>query len=311
MPDDPMSNLDIHPAVAEALDQDRPVVALESTIISHGMPYPRNVETAIQVEEKVRAEGAIPASIAILKGRLKVGLEQAELEYLGRTGTAVTKTSRRDIPFIVSQQQDGATTVAATILIAAMAGIRVMATGGIGGVHRGVEETMDVSADLDELARHTMAVVCAGIKSVLDVGRTLEHLETVGVPVVGFQTSSVPAFYARDSEFAVDYRLDDASEVAAALRSKVSLGLDGAILVTNPVPEEHALEASAVNRLIDEAITTMNAAGVTGKETTPYLLARVAELSAGKSLDANIALVINNARVAAQIACAYGQSAND
>ncbi len=311
MPDDPMSNLDIHPAVAEALDQDRPVVALESTIISHGMPYPRNVETAIQVEEKVRAEGAIPASIAILKGRLKVGLEQAELEYLGRTGTAVTKTSRRDIPFIVSQQQDGATTVAATILIAAMAGIRVMATGGIGGVHRGVEETMDVSADLDELARHTMAVVCAGIKSVLDVGRTLEHLETVGVPVVGFQTSSVPAFYARDSEFAVDYRLDDASEVAAALRSKVSLGLDGAILVTNPVPEEHALEASAVNRLIDEAITAMNAAGVTGKETTPYLLARVAELSAGKSLDANIALVINNARVAAQIACAYGQSAND
>ncbi|MDP6993027.1 MAG: pseudouridine-5'-phosphate glycosidase [Woeseiaceae bacterium] len=311
MPDDPMSNLDIHPAVAEALDQDRPVVALESTIISHGMPYPRNVETAMQVEEKVRAEGAIPASIAILKGRLKVGLEQAELEYLGRTGTAVTKTSRRDIPFIVSQQQDGATTVAATILIATMAGIRVMATGGIGGVHRGVEETMDVSADLDELARNTMAVVCAGIKSVLDVGRTLEHLETVGVPVVGFQTSSVPAFYARDSEFAVDYRLDDASEVAAALRSKVSLGLDGAILVTNPVPEEHALEASAVNRLIDEAITAMNAAGVTGKETTPYLLARVAELSAGKSLDANIALVINNARVAAQIACAYCQSTND
>ncbi len=311
MSDDPMSNLDIHPAVAEALDQDRPVVALESTIISHGMPYPRNVETAIQVEEKVRAEGAIPASIAILKGRLKVGLEQAELEYLGRTGTAVTKTSRRDIPFIVSQQQDGATTVAATLLIAAMAGIRVMATGGIGGVHRSVEETMDVSADLDELARHTMAVVCAGIKSVLDVGRTLEHLETVGVPVVGFQTSSVPAFYARDSEFAVDYRLDDASEVAAALRSKVSLGLDGAILVTNPVPEEHALEGSAVNRLIDEAITAMNAAGVTGKETTPYLLARVAELSAGKSLDANIALVINNARVAAQIACAYGQLAND
>ncbi len=311
MPDDPMSNLDIHPAVAEALDQDRPVVALESTIISHGMPYPRNVETAMQVEEKVRAEGAIPASIAILKGRLKVGLEQAELEYLGRTGTAVTKTSRRDIPFIVSQQQDGATTVAATILIATMAGIRVMATGGIGGVHRGVEETMDVSADLDELARNTMAVVCAGIKSVLDVGRTLEHLETVGVPVVGFQTSSVPAFYARDSEFAVDYRLDDASEVAAALRSKVSLGLDGAILVTNPVPEEHALEASAVNRLIDEAITAMNAAGVTGKETTPYLLARVAELSAGKSLDANIALVINNARVAAQIACAYCRSTND
>lgn len=311
MPADPMSNLDIHPAVAEALDQDRPVVALESTIISHGMPYPRNVETAMQVEEKVRAEGATPASIAILKGRLKVGLEQAELEYLGRTGTAVTKTSRRDIPFIVSQQQDGATTVAATILIAAMAGIRVMATGGIGGVHRGVEETMDVSADLDELARHTMAVVCAGIKSVLDVGRTLEHLETVGVPVVGFQTNSVPAFYARDSEFAVDYRLDDASEVAAALRSKVSLGLDGAILVTNPVPEEHALEASAINRLIDEAITAMNAAGVTGKETTPYLLARVAELSAGKSLDANIALVINNARVAAQIACAYCQSAND
>ena len=314
MPDDLRTHLSIHPDVAEALDNNKPVVALESTIISHGMPYPRNVETAMQVEEAVRAKGATPATIAILNGQLKVGLEQSELEHLGRTGMEVTKTSRRDIPFIVAQRQDGATTVAATLLIAAMAGIRVMATGGIGGVHRGVEETMDVSADLDELARNTMAVVCAGIKSVLDVGRTLEYLETVGVPVVGFQTDTVPAFYARDSEFAVDYRLDDTMVVAAALRSKVSLGIDGAILVTNPVPKEHALAANEINKLIDEAIVAMNTEGITGKDTTPYLLARIAERSGGKSLDANIALVINNARVAAGIAsayCASGESLHD
>ncbi|MDH3440821.1 MAG: pseudouridine-5'-phosphate glycosidase [Gammaproteobacteria bacterium] len=296
---------DIHPDVCDALDNHQPVVALESTIISHGMPYPRNVETAMQVEETVRANGATPATIAILNGRLKIGLAESELEYLGRTGTEVTKTSRRDIPFIVSQERDGATTVAATILIAGMVGIRVMATGGIGGVHRGVEATMDISADLDELARNTMAVVCAGIKSVLDVGRTLEYLETVGVPVVGFKTDTVPAFYARDSEFPVDYRVDDASAVAAALQAKASLGIDGAILVTNPVPKEHALESSEINRLIDEALSAMNERGITGKDTTPYLLARIAEQSGGKSLDANIALVVNNARVASEIASAY------
>lgn len=305
MPDEMNHLLDIQPDVRDALASNQPVVALESTIISHGMPYPRNVETAIQVEEAVRANGATPATIAILNGRLKVGLEQSELEHFGRTGTEITKTSRRDLPFIVSQQQDGATTVATTILIAEMAGIRVMATGGIGGVHRGVEKTMDVSADLEELARSTMAVVCAGIKSVLDIGRTLEYLETVGVPVVGYQTNTVPAFYARNSEFPVDYRVDDASSAAAALQAKIALGVAGAILVTNPVPVEHALEAGAINKLIDEAIIAMDEQGVTGKDTTPYLLARIADQSGGESLDANIALVINNACVAAQIASEY------
>ena len=301
--------LAIAPAVRDALAEGRPVVALESTIISHGMPYPGNVETAVRVEETVRGRGAVPATIAILGGRLKVGLDAAEIEHLGRRGQEITKTSRRDIPFIVSRQIDGATTVAATILIAAMAGIRVMATGGIGGVHRGVEQTMDISADLDELARHTIAVVCAGIKSVLDVGRTLEYLETVGVPVVGFRTDTVPAFYARESEFAVDYRVDDAAEVAAALQAKAELDIDGAILVTNPVPEAHALAPAEINELIDEAIVSMNRRGITGKATTPYLLAAIAERSGGRSLEANIELVVNNAALAADIAVAYGQSA--
>lgn len=305
MQDEWSPHLDIGPQIRDALANNEPVVALESTIISHGMPYPRNVETARRVEGIVRANGATPATIAILNGKLKIGLEEAELEYLGRTGTDIMKTSRRDLPFIVSQQRDGATTVAATMLIAAMAGIRIMATGGIGGVHRGVEETMDVSADLGELARNTMVVVCAGIKSVLDVGRTLEVLETVGVPVVGFKTDTVPAFYARDSEFPVDYRVEDTLAIADALRAKITLGLDGAILVTNPVPKEHALESIEINDLIDEAIIAMNEQGITGKETTPYLLARIAERSGGKSLDANIALVIDNARVAAEIASAY------
>jgi pseudouridine-5'-phosphate glycosidase len=303
-----LPGLSISPDVRDALAEGRPVVALESTIISHGMPYPRNVQTAVRVEETVSAHGAVPATIAILDGRLKVGLDAAEIEYLGRRGQAVTKTSRRDIPFIVSRQADGATTVAATILIAAMAGIRVMATGGIGGVHRGVEQTMDISADLDELARHTIAVVCAGIKSVLDIGRTLEYLETVGVPVVGFGTDTVPAFYARESKFAVDYRVDDAADVSAALHAKAGLGIDGAILVTNPVPEAHALAPAEIDALINEAIVSMNERGITGKATTPYLLAAIAERSGGRSLDANIELVVNNAALAADIAVAYART---
>lgn len=297
-------DLILAPAVRDALADAGPVVALESTIISHGMPYPGNVETAVRVEETVRARGATPATIAILDGQLKVGLDAAEIEYLGRRGQEVTKTSRRDIPFIVSRQADGATTVAATILIAAMAGIRVMATGGIGGVHRGVEQTMDISADLDELARNTVAVVCAGIKSVLDIGRTLEYLETVGVPVVGFGTDTVPAFYARESDFAVDYRVDSAAEIADALRQKIQLGIDGAILVTNPVPAAHALAPAEIDALIDEAIAAMNKRGITGKATTPYLLAAIAERSGGRSLAANIELVVNNAALAADIAVA-------
>jgi len=299
-------HLDIHPGVQRALREQRPVVALESTIIAHGMPWPRNAETALAVEAAVRERGATPATIAILGGRLKVGLGQDDIERLGQRGQAITKTSRRDIPFVVAGGGDGATTVAATMIVASLAGIRVMATGGIGGVHRGVETTMDVSADLGELARHDMAVVCAGIKSVLDIGRTLEYLETLGVPVVGYRTDTVPAFYARESGFPVDYRLDDAADIAAALRAKDELGLHGAILVTNPVPAEHALPPDEIDGYIDEALAAMQAAGITGKATTPYLLARIAERTGGRSLDANIELVLNNARLAADVAVAFG-----
>lgn len=303
--------LDIHPDVQASLDNGQPVVALESTIICHGMPYPRNVETARRVEAIVREHGATPATIAILGGRLKIGLDDADIEYLGRSGHEVTKTSRRDIPFVVSRGQDGATTVAGTMIIAAMADIRVMATGGIGGVHRGVEQTMDVSADLQELSATNIAVVCAGIKSVLDIGRTLEYLETIGVPVVGYQTDTVPAFYARSSGFPVDYRVDDSNTVAAMLHTKFDLGIDGAVLVTNPVPVEHAMEREEIDGIIDDAIAEMNERGITGKETTPFLLARIAERTGGRSLSTNIELVLNNARLAAGIAVDYCRLAVD
>lgn len=299
--------LDILPEVRDALENGEPVVALESTIISHGMPYPRNAETAHLVETAVRDNGAVPATIAILNGRLKVGLSHGDIEHFGRTGPKIAKASRRDIPFIASRGEDGATTVAATMVVAAMAEIRVMATGGIGGVHRGVEQTMDVSADLQELSRTNIAVVCAGIKSVLDIGRTLEYLETMGVPVVGFQTDNVPAFYARSSGFPVDYRMDDARDAAHALRTKFELGIDGAVLVTNPVPEEHALNPADIDKTIELAITEMNRRGITGKETTPFLLARIAEETKGESLHANIELVLNNARLAAEIALHYSR----
>lgn len=297
--------LDIHDEVQSALDDGRPVVALESTIICHGMPYPKNVETALRVEDTVRVNGAVPATIAILDGRLKAGLSTAEIEMLGRRGEAVVKASRRDIPFIVARRGDGATTVAATMIVASMAGIRVMATGGIGGVHRGVEETMDISADLEELSRTNVAVVCAGIKSVLDIGRTLERLETCGVPVVGFGTDTVPAFYARSSGFAVDYRVEHAAEAAAAIHAKFALGIDGAVLVTNPVPADFALDAAEIETLIENAIREMNELGITGKDTTPFLLARIADDSGGRSLAANIELVVNNAKIAACIAAEY------
>lgn len=305
MPTDPVNpNLDIAPDISEALESGRPVVALESTIISHGMPYPRNVETALAVEDAVRAAGAEPATIAILNGRLKVGLDAAAIRHLGKQGSDVIKCSRRDLPFVVARKLDGATTVAATMIIAAMAGIRVFATGGIGGVHRGVEESLDISADLEELARTNVAVVCAGIKSVLDVGRTLEYLETHGVPVVGFQTDTLPAFYARESDFGVAYRADTPADVAEALRSKWDMGLDGGMVVAVPVPTEYALDREEIDAVIDEAIIEMRQQGITGKDTTPFLLARIAERTAGRSLDANIQLVINNARVAAAIAAA-------
>ena len=299
--------LNIHADVQQALAHKKPVVALESTIISHGMPYPQNVETAFRVEETVRKGGAVPATIAILDGQLCVGMTADEIDYLGKAGADVTKTSRRDIPFIVSTKKDGATTVAATMIIAGLAGIEFMATGGIGGVHRGVEETMDVSADLEELARTNIAVVCAGVKSVLDIGRTLEYLETLGVPVVGYQTDTVPAFYARSSGFSVVYRADDAETVAKALHAKFSLGLDGAMLITNPVPEAFALNPQEIDATIEQALEEMNRRGITGKDTTPFLLARIADQTAGSSLTTNIELVVNNARVAADIAVAYSQ----
>ncbi len=280
------------------------MVALESTIISHGMPRPQNVETALRVEHTVRESGAVPATVAILGGRLKAGLTADEIRYLGERGPAVTKTSRRDIPFIVSRGEDGATTVAASMIIAAMAGIQVFATGGIGGVHRGVADTMDISADLEELATTDVAVVCAGIKSVLDIGRTLEYLETKGVPVVGFRTDSMPAFYTPSSGFPIDYRVETAAEVAAALNAKREMGLSGGMVVANPIPAEHALEDNEIGIVIDEAIREMERLRITGKDTTPFLLARIAERTGGRSLVANIELVISNARLAAEIAAA-------
>ena len=294
--------LDIAPDVADALQAGKPVVALESTIISHGMPYPKNVETAAAVESIVREAGATPATIAILGGRLKVGLSTDEIQQLGKQGTNVIKCSRRDLPFVIARKEDGATTVAATMIIAALAGIRVFATGGIGGVHRSVEDTMDISADLEELGRTSVAVVCAGVKSVLDIGRTLEYLETKGVPVVGFRTDTLPAFYTRNSGFGVDYRADTAAEVAAAMNIKWNMDLKGGMVIAVPIPEEHALDSEEIDGFIDEAITEMQRQGITGKDTTPFLLARIAERTEGRSLEANIELVKNNARVAAEIA---------
>lgn len=292
--------LDLTDEVREALENNRPVVALESTIIAHGMPYPRNVETALRVEEVIRENGAVPATIAILKGRLKVGLTRDEVEYLG-SNENVAKVSRRDIPFMVSRKTDGATTVASTMIIAALAGIKIFATGGIGGVHRGAETTMDISADLDEFAITNVAVVCAGAKSILDLGLTLEYLETKGVPVIGFGTDELPAFFTRKSGFHVDYRMDEPKEIAEALKVKWDLGLEGGAVIANPIPEEYAMDSGLIARVIDKALVEAQSLGVKGKETTPFLLAKIQEITGGDSLDANIQLVYNNARLAAKI----------
>ena len=294
--------LDIAPEVQEALAMNKPVVALESTIISHGMPYPQNVQTALNVERIIRENGAIPATIAIIKGRLKAGLSADEIEYLGRKGYDVTKASRRDLPVLVSRGDDGATTVATTMIIAAMAGIRVFATGGIGGVHRGAEVTMDISADLDELAQTPVLVVCAGAKSILDLGLTLEYLETKGVPVIGYGTDELPAFYTRKSGFGVDYRLDTPNAVADAFRAKLEMGLKGGMLVANPIPEEYSMDPDTINKAIDEAVEEANAKGIRGKQTTPFLLAKIKDITGGDSLASNIQLVYNNAELAAKIA---------
>jgi pseudouridine-5'-phosphate glycosidase len=300
--------LDIAPEVQSALQDGRPVVALESTIICHGMPYPANVETALQVEAMVREHDATPATIAILNGCISVGLNEQQINYLSEKGKNVIKTSRRDIPFIAARRLDGATTVSATMIIAEIAGIRVFATGGIGGVHRGVETTFDVSADLQELAHTDVAVVCAGIKSVLDIGRTLEYLETLGVPVVGFQTDTLPAFYTQDSGYPVDYRIDNVTDAALAMKTKWDMGIDGGLVIANPVPEEHALDPAEIDDVIDEAIQQMKRDGISGKETTPFLLSTIADKTGGRSLDTNIQLVLNNAKLAAQIAVAYAMS---
>ena len=294
--------LDIAPEVAEALAQNKPVVALESTIISHGMPYPQNVETALKVEQVIRDNGAVPATIAIIGGRLKAGLSKDEIEHLGKTGYDVPKVSRRDLPIIVAKGMDGATTVATTMIIASLAGIKIFATGGIGGVHRGAETTMDISADLEELAMTPVMVVCAGAKSILDLGLTLEYLETKGVPVIGYGTKELPAFYTRKSGFGVDYELDTPLELATAFHVKQKVGLKGGMLVANPIPEEYSMDPDVINKAIDEAIAESRKQGIHGKDTTPFLLAKVKEIRGGVSLDSNIQLVFNNAALAAKTA---------
>ena len=294
--------LDIAPEVAAALAEGKPVVALESTIISHGMPYPQNVETALAVEKIVRENGAVPATIAIIGGRLKAGLSPEEIEYFGKKGPEIAKASRRDLPVLVAKGQDGACTVTTTMMIAHMAGISVFATGGIGGVHRGAETTMDISADLEELGQTPVMVICAGAKSILDLGLTLEYLETKGVPVIGYGTEELPAFYTRKSGFGVDYRLDTPAELAAAFHAQRAMDLKGGMLVTNPIPEAYSMDADVINAAIDQAVAECKAQGIHGKATTPFLLARIKDITGGDSLDSNIQLVFNNARLAAKTA---------
>lgn len=293
--------LDLGEEVKAALKNNKPIVALESTIISHGMPYPQNVETALKVEEIIRENGAVPATIGIIGGRLKAGLSKDEIDYMG-SAKNIAKVSRRDIPYLVQSGKDGATTVASTMIIAEMAGIRIFATGGIGGVHRGAERTMDVSADLEELAMTGVAVVCAGAKSILDIGLTLEYLETKGVPVFGFETDELPAFYTRKSGFKVDYRVDTPEELASILKTKWELGLMGGALIANPIPEEYSMDADLINKVIEDAVQEAEKLGVKGKDTTPFLLAKIKEITGGDSLESNIQLVYNNAKLAALIA---------
>ena len=293
--------LDINPGVKVALEQGKPVVALESTIISHGMPYPKNVETALNVEKIIRENGAVPATIAILSGNLKVGLTKEEIEYLGKAPNVI-KTSRRDIPYIVSKKLDGATTVASTMIVASLAGIKVFATGGIGGVHRGATETFDISADLEELAHTNVAVVCAGAKSILDIGLTLEYLETHGVPVVGYQTEEMPAFYTRRSGYKVDYKVETPEEIAKMLKVKWDIGLNGGMVVANPIEEQYQMDYDIIMDAIDKAVKQADENGIKGKDTTPFLLAKVKEITGGDSLESNIMLVYNNASLGAKIA---------
>ena len=299
--------LSLSPEVAKALEEGKPVVALESTIISHGMPYPQNVETALRVEQTIRDNGAVPATIAIIGGKMKAGCTKEEIEYLGKKGQAVIKASRRDLPVLLARGEDGATTVTTTMIIASLAGIKVFATGGIGGVHRGAQQTFDISADLEELAQTQVMVICAGAKYILDLGLTLEYLETKGVPVIGYGTDELPAFYTRHSGFGVDYRIDTPEELAAAFQAKIACGLRGGMLVTNPIPEEYSMDADVINAAIEKALSEADKKGVHGKQCTPFLLAKVKDLTGGDSLAANIQLVLNNARLAALTAVALSK----
>ncbi|MEJ2043314.1 MAG: pseudouridine-5'-phosphate glycosidase [Reinekea sp.] len=297
-----MNYLDIALEVVEALANKQPVVALESTIISHGMPWPDNAETALKVEQTIRDAGAIPATIAIIDGRLKAGLSPEEIEVLAKAGQSVIKCSRRDLPYVCATGKHGATTVAATMIIAQMAGIKVFATGGIGGVHRGAQETFDISADLTELSKTSVAVVCAGAKSILDLSLTREYLETQGVPVLGYQTEVLPAFYTRTSSETVDYRMETAEQIANFLNIKWALKLNGGVVIANPIPESAAMQEVVINQAIEQALNEAKQQGIQGKESTPFLLTRVAQLTGGNSLASNIELVLNNARLAAQVA---------
>jgi len=297
--------LDINPEVRAAIEQKLPIVALESTIISHGMPYPQNKETAEQVEQIVKDNGAIPATIAIIDGKIKIGLNNDEIDYLAKSGSKIVKASRRDIPYLLAQKIDGATTVASTMIAAEMAGIHVFATGGIGGVHRGAAQSFDISADLQELSNTNVAVVCAGIKAILDLGLTLEYLETFGVPVLGFQTKELPAFYTQKSGFKVNFKMNNATEIAKLLKTKWDLALKGGVLIANPIPKEKELDFEVMNKAIEAAIIEEKKLNIKGKESTPFLLGKVKELTGGLSLKANIELVYNNAKIAAQIAKEY------
>ena len=299
-----IKQLEISSEVAQALREKRSVVALESTIISHGMPYPENVKTALECERIIRENGSVPATIAILNGTLKVGLSKEEIDYLGKTGLAIKKTSRRDLAYSIANKIDGATTVSATMYIASLAGISYFATGGIGGVHRGAETTFDISADLEELAQTPVCVICAGAKSILDLGLTLEYLETKGVPVVGYQTDILPAFYTRESDFKVNFNLETPEAIASLVAASKAIGLPGGVLVTNPIPEAYSMDATLINNTIEVAIEEMDRLVIKGKDTTPYLLSKIVELTKGKSLESNIALVYNNCKLASQIASA-------
>jgi pseudouridylate synthase len=297
--------LELSPSVQAALKDGKPVVALESTIISHGMPYPQNVETALKVENQVRENGATPATIAIINGKLKAGLSLDEIEILGKQGQSVTKASRRDIPMLVARKMNGATTVASTMIIAELAGIRIFATGGIGGVHMGASETFDISADLQELSQTNVAVVCAGAKSILDIGLTLEYLETHGVPVIGFKTDDFPAFFTRKSGFGVDYRVDTEGELAAMLKAKWAIPLNGGVVIANPVPHEFEADPHKINHALEKALRHAHEQGIKGKHITPFLLAEIERMTEGLSLKTNIQLVLNNAALAARLAVCY------